>query len=101
LDLDCVMANLGNNCLASGSGVNCPTPTYLANPTVLPSGHFEFIFAGAPVTFYQVLATTNLSLASSNWTLMVAPVETSSGQFQFIDSQAADRPALFYRVQTP
>ena len=101
LDLDCVLANLGNNCLVSGPGTNCPTPAYLANPTVLPSGNFGFIFAGTPGTLFQVLATTNLSLASSNWTLLGAPTETSSGQFQFIDSQAANRPTLFYKVRTP
>lgn len=100
LDLDCVMANLGNNCLESGPGVHCPTPVYLANPRVLPSGNFEFTFSGTPGALYQVLATSTLSLPSSEWTLMVAPVETSSGQFQFIDSQSADRPARYYRVRT-
>lgn len=101
LDLDCVLSNLDNNCPMSGSGVNCPTPAYLANPAILPSGKLEFSFAVTPGPRFQIPATTSVSIASSNWMLLGAPTETSPGQFQFIDSQAADRPSRFFRMRTP
>jgi hypothetical protein len=50
---------------------------------------------------FTVLATTNLALPLSNWTVLGAPVEGPSGQYQFTDTQATNTAIRFYRVSSP
>ena len=65
----------------------------------LGNGNFQLNFTNTPGTTYTILATTNLSLSVSNWTNLGTTPETSAGQFQFTDTQAAGKPARFYRVR--
>ena len=67
--------------------------------TTLGNGSFQLNFTNTPGTTYTILASTNLSLSISNWTNVGTTTETSSGQFQFTDTQAAGKPARFYRVR--
>jgi len=65
----------------------------------LGNGSFQLSFSNTPGTTYTILATTNLSLSVSNWTNLGTTTETSAGQFQFTDTQAAGKPVRFYRVR--
>jgi hypothetical protein len=65
----------------------------------LGNGSFQLNFTNTPGTVYTVLATTNLSQPVGNWPVLGTTTETSAGQFQFTDTQAAGQPARFYRVR--
>jgi hypothetical protein len=62
---------------------------------------FQFTFTNAPGASSQftVWGTTNLVPAS--WQNLGHPTEASSGQYQFTDSQATNRPQQFYKVTSP
>jgi hypothetical protein len=67
----------------------------------LPGGSFQFSFNYISGSTNTVFATTNLSLAFSNWTSLGTATEVSSGHFQFTDPQAANNSKRFYRVRSP
>jgi hypothetical protein len=48
-----------------------------------------------------VLATTNLLLPLTNWTVLGTVTDNPPGQFQFTDPQATNHPLRFYRVRSP
>jgi len=68
------------------------TPCFLY-PTV-SNGQFNATFKGQPGLVFQILATSNLSIAASNWTTL-ATVTNTNGTMLFHDSPAA-YPARFY-----
>jgi len=68
---------------------------------MLDNGSFQLAFTNTPGAFLGVLATTNLTLPLSNWTMLGAATEVSPGQFQFTDPQATNTPQRFYRVRSP
>jgi hypothetical protein len=76
------------------------TGPLLLNPVRHASGVVEFGFTSTPGASFIALATTNLSLDLSNWTLVGTPTEISPGLFQFTDHQASDHPQRFYRVRS-
>jgi hypothetical protein len=78
-----------------------PTAIVLTNPTRLANGSFQFNFSNAPGATFTALASTNLWLNLSNWTVLGSPTEISSGKFQFKDPQAPNNPQRFYRVRSP
>jgi hypothetical protein len=49
----------------------------------------------------MTLATTNVSLPLSNWTMLGTPTEAPPGQYQFTDLQASNLVQRFYRVRSP
>jgi uncharacterized repeat protein (TIGR03803 family) len=73
----------------------------LTNLSKLPGGSFQFSFNYISGSTNTVFATTNLSLAFSNWTSLGTATEVSSGHFQFTDPQAANNSKRFYRVRSP
>jgi PKD repeat protein len=73
----------------------------IINPTRLPGGAFQFGFTNTPGAGFTALSTTNLSLSSSNWSVIGSIPEISPGVFQFIDQQATNSPQHFYRVRFP
>ena len=70
------------------------------NPIRRPDGILELNFNAAPGARFNVLATTNLTVRLSNWTLLGTATEISPGQFRFADTQATNNPRRFYRVQS-
>jgi len=48
-----------------------------------------------------VLATTNLSLPLSNWTVVGMASNTGPGQFQFTSQPTTNDSQLFYVVRSP
>jgi hypothetical protein len=73
----------------------------LINPVRHPNGVFEFGFTSTPGASFLALATTNLSLSFSNWTILGTPAEISPGLFQFSDPQAPNNFQRFYFVRSP
>jgi hypothetical protein len=65
----------------------------------LGNGSFQLNFTNTPGTTYTVLGTTNISLSTSNWTVLGTTIENLAGQFQFTDSQAGTNKLRFYRVR--
>jgi hypothetical protein len=82
-------------------GTGTATAIVLNNVAKLSSGAFQIGFSNAPGANFTALATTNLSLPASNWTILGSIPEISSGQYQFTDSQATNKPQRFYRVSSP
>jgi hypothetical protein len=76
------------------------TGLVLLNPVRHPDGLLEFGFTSTPGASFLALATTELSMNSSNWTVLGAPVEVAPGQFKFSDPQAPANPRRFYRVRS-
>jgi hypothetical protein len=69
--------------------------------TKLPNGSFQFFLTNTPGSTFTVLATTNVTLPLSNWTVLGAPVEAPPGVYQFTDPQAPNNPQRFYNIRAP
>ena len=67
---------------------------------VLGGGNLQINFSNTPGASFSMLATTNLSLARSNWTALGGVNEIAPGQFQFSEA-ATNRPARFYQIRSP
>jgi hypothetical protein len=66
----------------------------------LTNGTFQITFTNTSGAGFVVLASTNISLSVSNWTVLGAPTESPVGQYRFIDSSAGNQQR-FYRVSLP
>jgi hypothetical protein len=66
---------------------------------MLGNSSFQLNFTNTPGTSFAVLATTNISLSVTNWTLLGTTTEGVAGHFQFTDSQANASRLRFYRVR--
>ena len=66
----------------------------------LTNGTFQITFTNTPGAGFVVLASTNISLSVSNWTVLGAPTENPVGQYRFNDSSAGNQQR-FYRVSLP
>ena len=77
-----------------------PSSIILTNP-LNSGGSLQFNFINTSGLSNSVFATTNLSLAFSNWTLLGPALVVSPGYFQFTDPQATNYPQRFYRVRSP
>jgi Domain of unknown function (DUF5122) beta-propeller len=76
-------------------------PLYLTSLSRLPSGALEFVWHNPGKLPFNVIATTNLSLPSSNWTVLGSPVLIAEGVYQFTDLGAAIHPQRFYQLRPP
>ena len=83
------------------SYVSTSQPPILTGAKTLDNGAFQFSFSSPTGTSFNALATTNLLLPSSNWTVLGTVPEISPGQFQFTDLAATNRPMRYYRVRSP
>jgi len=98
-DLNCVLANLGNNCLQTGPGIVCPVPPYLADLTESSTGGFGFVFNGTAGYPYSVIASTNLLTPTSDWLVLGPAVETSPGSYEFTDPSTDNAQPRLYQVR--
>lgn len=62
---------------------------------------FQFNLTNLPGTSFTVLGSTNLALPLGEWTVLGSMTEAPAGVFQFTDTMATNRPAIFYRVRSP
>jgi hypothetical protein len=77
------------------------SPPVLQQPVILSGGSFQFTFTNSPGVGFTALATTNLSLATNNWTVLGPAQEISPGQYQFTDTTATNFLLRFYRIRSP
>ena len=82
------------------------TVLVVARPTLIGleqrgDGLFQFTFTSTPGATFNVLATTNLALPLSEWTVLGPAVESPPGQFHFTHVAATNAPQRFYRLSWP
>lgn len=77
------------------------TPITLTSPAWLGNGTFQYSFTNIPDATFTALASTNLTLPLSNWTILGVVTQFASGQYQFTDFDATNHPQRFYRVSSP
>ncbi len=90
----------GASCFVNIS-IPIPQPPILTGPAILDDGTFQFTFTNSVGALFGVLATTDLSLPTTNWTVLGGVVEVSPGRFQFTDPQATNNPQRFYLIRSP
>jgi len=81
--------------------VPVPTKPNLTSAKTLSNGSFQFAFTNSVGALFGVLATTDLELALTNWTVLGGVIEISPGQFQFTDPQSTNNQRRFYLVRSP
>lgn len=83
----------------SVSGIT-PVPPQL-NSVTMSNGQFGFAFTNIPGLTFTVLATTNVALPLSNWTVLGPTTESPAGQFTFTHTNAPAFPQRYYRLRWP
>jgi GH25 family lysozyme M1 (1,4-beta-N-acetylmuramidase) len=78
-----------------------PSPEFFVNSFLLAGGALHLGFTNTPGTHFSVLASADLSLPLSNWTVLGGAAEGPPGSFQFTDLNAAGNLQRFYRVRSP
>jgi hypothetical protein len=63
------------------------------------NGHFQLTFTNLAATSFSVLASTNVMLPVSSWTVLGTAVEYPVGHYTFTDSQGVKQ--RFYRIRSP
>jgi hypothetical protein len=66
---------------------------------LLDAGQFKIQFSGYTNVGYDVLASTNLSLALSNWAWLGLATPLSNNVHQFVDVAMSNDPCRFYQVR--
>jgi len=77
------------------------TPPMLTGVQMLGGNILQFGFSNTQTASLTVLATTNLSLPLSNWTVVGMASNTGPGQFQFTSQPTTNDSQLFYVVRSP
>jgi hypothetical protein len=75
------------------------TTTSTTSIKMLVDGSAQITCAGSPNQSYLVQATTSLS--SPSWTTIATNTTGADGLFVFVDTDAPNFPARFYRASTP
>jgi alpha-tubulin suppressor-like RCC1 family protein len=78
-----------------------PAESWLSGMLALGNGTRQFSFTNATPTSFTVLASTNVSLPTSNWTVIGAATQLAPGVYQFTDTQATNFPQRFYQIRSP
>jgi hypothetical protein len=87
---------------SSPGGSSTPAASVLINPTVTAGESFRFSFTNAPGLTFTAVASSDLTVASSNWTVVGSAIETAAGQYQFTDPGAVtNNVRRFYRIRSP
>jgi len=81
-------------------GAPAATPPILTDIRTLPNDMIQFRFTNAVGALFGVLASTNVALPSSNWTVLGGVLEIAPGQFQYTEIRAKSRPQRHYRVRS-
>ena len=68
---------------------------------MLGNGAFRFAFTNPAAATFTVLATTNISVPASNWTLLGTLTTSGSGIYEFTDTNAVIYPRRFYQLRQP
>ena len=65
------------------------------------NGVFQFEFTATPEATFTVVATTDISVPVSNWSIAGVATEVSPGFYQFSDGQVTNHPQRYYRLRSP
>jgi sugar lactone lactonase YvrE len=76
-------------------------PPLLTGTSVLPNGALQFTFTNNPNASFTVLASTNLFLPVSNWSVAGTPTDIGGGNWQFIAPAVTNSTQIYYRVRSP
>ncbi len=84
-------------------------PSLVTPPRLLPVGGWSgstglsLVFTNVPgvSNALTIWAATNLSLQKTQWANLGHPVESTAGNYLFMDSKATNLPTRFYRVTSP
>jgi len=76
-----------------------PAPPILT-AEMLSDGSLQFGFTNTVGAEFVALATTNIALPMTNWTLLGGVTEVLPGQFQFTSPQDTNAPQRFYGVRS-
>jgi hypothetical protein len=64
-------------------------------------GAVQIYFSDTPGASFRMLATTNILLPVSNWTVIGSITQFASGQFEFTDTNATNFARRFYKTGSP
>lgn len=83
--------------------ITANTPAQLTAVGMVGNGSFKIVFTNTSVASFRVLVAPDITWPLTNWIVVGAATETpiGSGQYQFIDLQATNGSARFYRVKSP
>ena len=76
-------------------------PFVLAGTFGLSNGMFRFSFTNPTAVNFTVLASTNMTLPLSNWTVLGVVTDSPAGQYHFSEPQNTNKTPRFYRVRSP
>lgn len=83
------------------SVINLNGRSVLSAATLVAPGQFSFQFTGNPTGSYSVLATTNLLLPLTDWTVLGSATLVSNDLFEYVDTHATNAPQRFYQLRNP
>lgn len=96
-------SGLGNDTNSYVNGnltVGAPTPVTINPPVLLADGTVQLTFTGSDAgASYRI--QSSLDLNSTNWTTLGTSLATTNGLPGFIDADAPNHPARYYRTATP
>jgi hypothetical protein len=85
-----------------GTGWAPAAPTITSGGvTALGNGAFQFSFSNAANLPFSVLASTNIALPQTNWTVVGTATNAGGGLYIFTDPGATNQPRQFYRLRYP
>lgn len=70
-------------------------------PLRLTNGNVQLTFSNLYSVRFTILASTNVTLATTNWTTLGVATEIAPGEYQYVDTQTAANKQRFYRVRSP
>jgi hypothetical protein len=77
-----------------------PVPPVITSSLLFNDGSFKFTFTGPEGQTYQVLMGTDLTSPPSDWTIL-GNGAFGPGPATFVDEDATNSPARFYRIMSP
>lgn len=78
-----------------------PVAFSIRNPVALAGAGFRFSFTNTGGFTFRVFATTNLSIAFSNWIFVGTVTDQPPGSYQFNDPQMTNYARRYYQVISP
>jgi len=77
-----------------------PAPILIA-PSVLGDATFQFTFTNISGAAFTVLATADMALPLTNWSVLGSPTPIGGAVYQFTDPGATNFPRRFYLLRSP
>ena len=76
-------------------------PFVLTGAVGLTNGVFQFSFTNPAALNFTVLASTNMAMPLSNWTVLGVVTDSPAGQYHFSEPRNTNGVPRFYRVRSP